>query len=72
MTGTADEPYVKFIRKLADEGLSKLVHHGAAAAMGVPRDQLPNWDDLQFVVCQLHKFPLLDEETVVTDIAIGP
>ena len=71
-TGTADEPYVKFIRKLADEGLSKLGHHGAAAAMGVPRDQLPKWDDLQFVVGQLHKFPLLDEETVGTDIVIGP
>ncbi len=27
-TGTADEPHVKFIRKFADEGLSKLGHHG--------------------------------------------
>ncbi len=71
-TGTADEPYVKYIRKLADEGLTKLGHHGPASAMGVPRGQLPTWDDLQFVVGQLHKLPLLDEEPVGTDLVIGP
>ncbi len=71
-TGTADEPHVKFIRKLADEGLSRVGHHGPAAAMGVPRDSLPKWDDLQFVVGQLHKLPLLDDEDVATDLVIGP
>lgn len=71
-TGTVDEPHVKFIRKLADEGLSKVGHHGPAAAMGVPRDSLPKWEDLQFVVGQLHKLPLLDDEPVETDIVIGP
>ncbi len=71
-TGTADEPYVKFIRKLADDGLSKVGHHGPASAMGVPRDKLPKWDDLQFVVGQLHKLPLLDDEPVGTDLTIGP
>jgi glutamate synthase domain-containing protein 2 len=71
-TGTADEPYVKFIRMLADEGLTKLGHHGPAAAMGVPRDSLPKWDDLQLVVGQLHKLPLLDEELCGTDLVIGP
>jgi glutamate synthase domain-containing protein 2 len=70
--GTVDEPYVQFIRQLADEGLSKLGHHGPASAMGVPRDSLPKWDDLQFVVGQLHKLPLLDEEPVGTDLVIGP
>ena len=70
--GTVDEPYVKLIRQLADEGLSKLGHHGPAAAMGVPRDSLPKWDDLQFVVGQLHKLPLLDDEPVGTDLVIGP
>ena len=70
-TGTVDEPHVKFIRTLANEGLSKVGHHGPAAAMGVPRDSLPKWDDLQFVVGQLHKLPLLDEDPVGTDIAIG-
>ena len=71
-TGTVDEPYVKFIRKLADEGLSKLGHHGPTAAMGVPRDQLPKWDDIQFVVGQLARLPLLDDEAVGTDVVIGP
>jgi glutamate synthase domain-containing protein 2 len=71
-TGTVDEPHVKFIRKLADEGLSKVGHHGPAAAMGVPRDSLPKWDDLQFVVGQLHTLPLLDEVPVGTDITVGP
>ena len=70
--GTVDEPHVKFIRQLADEGLSKLGHHGPASAMGVPRDSLPKWDDLQFVVGQLHKLPLLDDEAVGTDLVIGP
>ena len=71
-TGTDDEPHVQLIRKLADEGLSKVGHHGPSAAMGVPRDRLPQWDDLQFVVGQLHKLPLLDDEPVGTDITIGP
>ena len=71
-TGTNAEPHVKFIRKLANEGLSKVGHHGPASAMGVPRDSLPKWDDLQFVVGQLHKLPLLDDEPVGTDLTIGP
>ena len=71
-TGTVDEPHVKFIRKLADEGLTKVGHHGPAAAMGVARGNLPSWDDLQFVVGQLHKLPLLDEESVDTSLVIGP
>jgi len=69
--GTSDEPHVKFIRKLATEGLSKIGHHGPAAAMGVSRNQLPKWDDIQFVVGQLHKLPLLDDERVGTDVVIG-
>lgn len=71
-TGTSAEPHVHLIQTLADEGLTKLGHHGPAAAMGVPRDQLPTWDDLQFVVAQLHKVPLLDDEPVGTDLVIGP
>ena len=71
-TGTSDEPYVNLIRTLASEGLSKLGHHGPTAAMGVSRAQLPKWDDIQFVVAQLHKLPLLDDEPVGTDVVIGP
>jgi len=71
-TGTVDEPHVKFIRMLAKDGLSKVGHHGPASAMGVPRDSLPKWDDLQFVVGQLAKLPLLDDEPVTTELIIGP
>jgi len=70
-TGTADEPHVKLIRKLAADGLSKFGHHGPSAAMGVSRNELPKWDDLQFIVGQLHKLPLLDDENVATDLVIG-
>ena len=71
-TGTVDEPHVGYIRVLASDGLSKLGHHGATEAMGVPRDMLPKWDDIQFVVAQLYKVPLLDDEAVGTDLVIGP
>jgi glutamate synthase domain-containing protein 2 len=71
-TGTADEPYVKYIRMLANDGLSKTGHHGPASAMGVPRDSLPKWDDIQFVVGQLATLPLLDDEPVATELVIGP
>ncbi len=71
-TGTSLEPHVKFIRKLASEGLKKVGHHGPASAMGVPRTELPAWEDLQFVTGQLHKLPLLDDDPVGTDLVIGP
>jgi len=69
--GTDAEPDVKYIRQLATHGLSKTGHHGPSGAMGVPRDQLPAWDQLQFVVAQLHKLPLLDDEAVDTQLVIG-
>jgi glutamate synthase domain-containing protein 2 len=71
-SGIAIEPHVKLIRQLANDGLSKMGRHGPTAAMGVPRDRLPKWDDLQLIVAQLHKLPLLDDEPVGTDIVIGP
>ena len=70
--GTPEEPYVKLIRRLADEGLSVLGHHGPVGAMGVPRSALPSWDDIQFVTAQLARRPLLDDHPVATDVVIGP
>jgi nitrite reductase/ring-hydroxylating ferredoxin subunit len=58
----AIEPHVKAIPSYARDGLKKTGHHGAVGAMGVPRDELPQWSDIQFVTAQLHKPPLLDEE----------
>lgn len=69
--GTPDEPHVKFIRQLASHGLSKTGHHGPVGAMGVSREQLPLWDDLQFVVQQLAQSPLLDDAAVGTELIIG-
>lgn len=70
-TGTADEPHVKLIRKLANEGLSS-GHHGPMGSMGVSRNKLPSWDDVQFNVAQLAQRPLLDDDPVGTDLVIGP
>ncbi len=70
--GTDTEPHTGFIQELAKNGLSKLGHHGRVAAMGVPRDELPLWEDIQFVTAQLSTMPLLDEDPVGTDVVIGP
>ena len=70
--GTSEEPYVAEIQELASNGLSKIGHHGKTEAMGVLRKDLPNWDDLQFLVAQLHKTPQLDEAKVDTELVVGP
>jgi glutamate synthase domain-containing protein 2/nitrite reductase/ring-hydroxylating ferredoxin subunit len=69
--GTPDEPHVGIIGSLAAHGLETVGHHGPVSAMGVPRGQLPSWDDIQLVTAQLHSPPLLDEESVETGIVIG-
>ena len=70
--GVAAEPHVKLIRKLANDGLAKVGAHGPGAAMGVPRDEVPTWDDLQIVTGQLATLPQLDETPVGTELVIGP
>jgi glutamate synthase domain-containing protein 2 len=40
--------------------------------MGVPRDVLPRWDDIQLLTAQLHRVPLLDDAPVATEVVIGP
>lgn len=69
---TPVEPYVKYIRQLSSHGLTKTGPHGPTGAMGVPRQELPGWDDLQFVVAQLHRLPQLDDSLVSSDLVIGP
>lgn len=70
--GGPDEPDVKFIQQLARDGLSKFGHHGPSAAMGVPRQELPKWNDIQFVTAQLATLPQLEDVQVGSDITIGP
>jgi glutamate synthase domain-containing protein 2/nitrite reductase/ring-hydroxylating ferredoxin subunit len=70
--GTLDEPHTSYIQHLAEHGLSSVGHHGRVSAMGVPRDQLPKWEDIQILTAQLHKVPLLDDAAVGTQVTIGP
>lgn len=69
---TKEEPTVEFIHQLAREGLSKLGHHGPMTSMGVPRYQLPHWDDLQVMVAQMATKPLMEDVVVNTELVIGP
>ncbi|MDP6343986.1 MAG: glutamate synthase-related protein [Alphaproteobacteria bacterium] len=70
--GTAEEPHNGLIQQYARDGLSRTGHHGQVTAMGVPRTELPNWDDIQVLTAQLHRAPLLDDEAVGTEVVIGP
>ena len=66
------EPYNGLIQQYARDGLSKVGHHGVVDAMGVPRADLPDWDDIQVITAQLSKMPLLDSDPVDTSTVIGP
>jgi len=70
--GAPEEPHTQYIQHLAEHGLSEVGHHGRVNAMGVPRDQLPKWEQIQLLTAQLHKVPLLDEAAVGTEVVIGP
>ncbi len=69
---TPEEPTVAFIHALARDGLSKVGHHGPMTSMGVPRKDLPHWDDLQIMAAQMATKPLLDDVAVGTELIIGP
>ncbi|MBT7428457.1 MAG: glutamate synthase [Ilumatobacter sp.] len=69
---TPEEPTVEFIHQLARDGLTKIGHHGTMTSMGVPRKDLPHWDDIQIMVAQMATKPLLDDVTVGTELVIGP
>ena len=66
------EPYTGHIKELAQNGLKNLGHHGFSSSMGVDRNTLPKWSDIQFLPAQLASRPLLDEEHVATKVVIGP
>lgn len=66
------EPYTSYIKELAQNGLKNYGHHGPSAAMGVDRNLLPKWEDIQFLPAQLASRPLMDEDDVKTSVIIGP
>jgi len=65
------EPYTGHIKELAKNGLKKWGHHGPSAAMGVDRNTLPKWENIQFLPAQLASRPLFDEDAVSTKVVIG-
>ena len=70
--GTPAEPFNRHIQELARNGLENVGHHGPVSAMGVPRQELPSWDDVQVLTAQLARKPLLDDDHVGSDVVIGP
>lgn len=69
---TQEEPTLEQIHQLATEGLTNSGHHGDMGAMGVPRNQLPLWDDIQIMVAQLHNKPLMEDVEINSELVIGP
>ena len=70
--GGPEEPYNRYIQELAQNGLSKLGHHGVVSSMGVALTELPRWKDIQILTAQLARRPLNDHDPVGTDLVIGP
>ncbi len=66
-----EEDRMNEIHQLAKDGLSKVGHHGPVAAMGVGRNVLPKWDDIQILPAQLARLPHLEDVEVGTNVVIG-
>lgn len=66
------EPYTGYIKELAANGLKNVGKHGFTSSMGVDRNTLPKWEDIQFLPAQMANKPLLDEDSVSTKVVIGP
>ncbi|MDJ0807476.1 MAG: glutamate synthase-related protein [Gammaproteobacteria bacterium] len=69
---TAEEPTLKRIHEMAQHGLDETGHHGEMTAMGVPRTELPQWDDIQILTAQFATKPLMEDVVVGTELIIGP
>ncbi len=65
------EPYTTYIKELAKNGLKLFGHHGPMTSMGVDRNLLPKWENIQFLPAQLANKPLLDDALVDTKVVIG-
>lgn len=69
---TPEEPTLAYIKALARDGLSSMGHHGEMGAMGVPILELPRWKDIQILVAQMARKPLMEDVPVGTELVIGP
>jgi glutamate synthase domain-containing protein 2 len=70
--GTPVEPFTQHIQELARHGLKNVGHDGPVSAMGVPRQELPRWEDVLLVTAQLARKPLLGDMPVGSEVVIGP
>jgi len=70
--GGSEEQQNDYIQELAKHGLEQVGHDGPVSAMGVPRQELPCWDDLLLLTAQLARAPKHGHEPVGTDVTIGP
>ena len=66
------EDKLGYIEQLAKGGIHGIGHHGPMSAMGIPRAQLPKWDDIQILTAQLGKLPLMEHMPVKTEFILGP
>ena len=69
--GSPEEPHKGYIQSLSQQGKTGIGHHGPVTSMGVPTTELPQWSDIQFLTAQLARQPLLDDESVNTELIIG-
>ncbi len=69
---TPEEPTLKRIHQMAENGLDQTGHHGEMTAMGVPRTLLPQWDDIQILPAQFANKPLMEEVNIGSNLVIGP
>lgn len=69
---TPEEPTLKRIHQMAEHGLEQTGHHGDMTAMGVPGNQLPQWNDIQILPAQFATKPLMEDVAVGTELVIGP
>jgi methylamine---glutamate N-methyltransferase subunit C len=69
---TREEPTLERVHALAWDGLEKTGPHGETVAMGVPRTELPRWDDIQILTSQLATRPLSEDVEVGSELVIGP
>ncbi|MEE9431703.1 MAG: glutamate synthase-related protein [Melioribacteraceae bacterium] len=65
------EPFTGYIKNLSKNGLKNYGHHGPTVSMGVDRNTLPKWEDIQYLPAQLSTKPLMDDDSVSTKVVIG-
>ena len=70
--GHLEEDKVGYIQKLAKGGIHGVGHHGVVSAMGIAREHLPRWEDLQLLTAQMARPPLLEDVPVETGFILGP